>query len=116
MGKWIVQQMPKNPPARMPHVELECSQCGYRIRYEPGFDPYQPVVTWGLECPFCPVSLVRHVDPADFEYLVADGTGIGLGEVLPNVLTHAEVRRIQDAHDGAPHAQAHAKEDGPQEG
>ena len=53
MGKWIVQKMPKNPPARMPHVELECPGCGYRVRYEPGFDPYQPVPAGPFACPFC---------------------------------------------------------------
>ena len=83
MGKWIVQQMPKDPPARMPRVELECSQCGYRVRYEPGFDPYQPAPAGQFACPFCPdIVLVRFVTSKA----------------------------------GAPHAQAHAKEDGPQEG
>ena len=65
MGKWIVQQMPKDPPATMPHVELECSRCGYRVRYEPGFDPYQPVPAGQFACPFCPdLALVRHVEPS----------------------------------------------------
>ena len=52
MGKWIVQQMPKDPPARMSKLELVCARCNYRVRYEPGFDPYQPLPAGQFACPF----------------------------------------------------------------
>ena len=131
MGKWIVQKMPENPPAKMPHVELECRGCGYRVRHQPGFDPYQPVATRGLECPFCPGHLlVRHVEPGtQGEYLVADCAGVGVvltatpldpeleeaSRLMARAAARQEDKILLNAL-GAPDAQDHAEEDGPEEG
>ena len=57
MGKWIVQQMPKDPPATMPKLELACPRCDYRVRYDPGFDAYQPLPAGQFACPFCGYTL-----------------------------------------------------------
>ena len=111
MGKWIVQQMPKNPPARMPAIELACEHCGYRVRYEPGFDPYQPVPAGQFACPFCCVKLTIRAEHADH----------GLTHPTEAIRAEMEARKCEPpcprfTFTEVPDAQDRAEEDGPQEG